>query len=88
MKILFAVASILALLAFAQVGLALEANSLTQEKENVYPHIVEYITDFTIFTNDLDKTLSNQLHSVTLGDVKTSYAHITNSTVSISNYQS
>ena len=53
MKILFAVTSLLLLAAFAEIGLGLEISSLRQETENAYPHIVEYINDFTININDL-----------------------------------
>lgn len=88
MKILFAMASLLLLVAFAEAVLSQEVNSLRQETENVYPHIVEYINDFTINTNDLENTLNGQLHNIKLSDVKTSYAHITNSTVSLSHYGS
>jgi flagellar biosynthesis component FlhA len=88
MNILLTVTSLMVVLAVMEVGTALEVNSLTQEMENVYPHIVEYIDDFTINTNDLEKVLSDQLHTIKLGDIKTSYAHVTNTTVSISHYES
>ena len=54
----------------------------------MYPHIVEYINDFKINTNDLEKALDNQLRNITVNNVKTSYAQITNSTVSLSHYGS
>jgi hypothetical protein len=88
MKILFAVASLLLLAALAEVALGLEVSSLRQETENVFPHIVEYINDFAINTNDLENTINVQLHDIKLNDVKTAYAHITNSTVSLSHYGS
>lgn len=88
MRILFTVVAIMVLLAIVKIGVGLEAYSLSQQSENVYPHILEYINNFTINTNDLEKTLNEQLHSIKLGDVKTSYAHIINSTVSLSHYGS
>jgi hypothetical protein len=87
MKIRFALTTILALLSLANLALAFDA-SLTQEQENIYPHIVEYIPKFEISTNDLANVLDNQLHSIKLGDINTSYAHVLNSTVSISHYES
>ena len=50
----------------------------------MYPHIIEYIDDFKINTNDLEKALDNQLKNMNVNNVNTSYAHITNSTVSFS----
>jgi t-SNARE complex subunit (syntaxin) len=88
MRILFAVTYLLLLTTFADLGYAFETTSLSQERETVYPHIVEYIDDFTINTNDLESALNNQLHDIKLSDIKTSYAHITNSTVSLSHYGS
>lgn len=79
--------TLLILLALVQPSLTLDA-SLRQEQEKVYPHIAEYIDKFEIKSNDLENTLKGQLHDVTLGDVKTSYAHLINSTVSISHYGS
>ncbi len=88
MKILLAVASLLLLTTLTHLGYAFETTSLSQERETVYPQIVEYIDDFTINTNDLESALNNQLHNIKLNEVKTSYAHITNSTVSLSHYGS
>ena len=87
MRIQIALTTLLILLALVQSSHSLDA-SLQQEQEKTYPHIVEYIDRFELKTNDLENTLNGQLHTITLGDVKTSYAHLINSTVSISHYGS
>lgn len=88
MKIHLTLPYLLLLTSLNQLACAFEANSLRQESETVYPHIVEYIDNFTLNTNDLEGTLNNQLHNIKLSEVQTSYAHITNSTVSLSHYGS
>lgn len=88
MRIHLPIPCLLILMSLAGLACAFETASLRQESEAVYPHIVEYIDDFTLKTNDLEDALNNQLHDIKLGEVKTSYAHITNSTVSLSHYGS
>lgn len=88
MKILLSSPSLLILTFFVGFACAFEATSLRQESETVYPHIVEYIDNFTLNTNDLEEAINIQLHDIKLSEVKTSYAHITNSTVSLSHYGS
>lgn len=88
MRILLPIPYLLILVSLIGLACAFEATSLRQESETVYPHIVEYIDNFTLNTNDLEGALNNQLHDIKLGEVKTSYAHITNSTVSLSHYGS
>jgi hypothetical protein len=88
MRILLPLQSLIILAFLIGLACAFEATSLRQESEAVYPHVVEYIDNFTLNTNDLEGALNNQLHNIKLNEVKTSYAHITNSTVSLSHYGS
>lgn len=87
MRIQIGLTTLLIVLALVPSSHSLDA-SLQQEQEKTYPHIAEYIDKFELKTNDLENTLNTQLHNITLGDIKTSYAHLINSTVSISHYGS
>lgn len=85
MRILLAFALLIALFSIEAITLP-STPSLQIEQNNPFPLIVESINNFTIRTNDIDKLLKVQFNDLKLGNISTSYASITSSTVSISHY--
>ena len=86
MRIRLALTVTLALLVLIIPSFSLQVDYLTREADLPNPFIVEYIQNFEISTKDVENLLQNQFKSVTLGELKTSYTHLLNSTVSMSYY--
>lgn len=47
------------------------SHSLSRAKKQVFPHIVEYIDDFSLSSVDLKRLLDNQFRQITISDVVT-----------------
>ena len=72
---------LLACLLLATVSAITTANqgrSSSTASDAAFPLIVEYISDFSIKTNDLDDVIQKQYAQITIDTVKTSYAEVKN----------